>query len=825
MTPERWRQIEEIFQAAVERAPEERAAFLDQACAGDPELRQEVESLLAQEDSQETILTAAISAAAESLSATHSDDMIGRRIGVYRVTGLIGQGGMAEVFQAVRDDDQYQKQVAIKLVKRGMITGFTLSRFRYERQILATLEHPHIARLLDGGTTEEGLPYFVMEYIEGQPITQYCENQRLSTRERLKLFRQVCAAVQHAHRNLIVHRDLKPSNILVTKDGMPKLLDFGIAKLLNPELTPETMAQTATAMRMMTPDYASPEQVRGEPVTTATDVYSLGAVLYELLTEQRPHQFTNLSFSEIERVICEQEPEKPSVTVSRKVSLVPGPWPRTRDKLRKQLAGDLDNIVLMAMRKEPERRYQSVEQFSEDIRRHLEGLPVQARPDTLVYRASKFAHRHKAGVGFAAVLLVLLIGFAVMMSIQAARIAEERDRANQVAAFLVELFGVADSDAARGDTITVREILDKGAERINREFKDQPEVQAALMDRIGRVYQSLGLYESATPLLEGALEIRRQTLGQDHPDVAENLHNLAVALHAKGDFQAAEPWYRDALALRRKLFGQAHRDVAVTLNGLALLLYHKGEYDEAEVVYRQALAMRRGLFGENHPDVAESLSGLALVMFLKGQHDEAEALNRQALALRRKLLGENSPSVATSLSNLASVLRAKSEYDEAEALYREALAIRRKRLPEGHPHIAYSLVGLGEILTDRGNPQEAEPLLREGLAIRLKALSKDHWLTAHAKNALGGCLTELQRYNEAEPLLLESISIMKAHHGEQSEQTRQAVSRLIKLYEAWGKPEKAARYRAVLSSVGRETQDQRPKTERGLESCVLRPES
>ncbi|HKG22908.1 MAG TPA: serine/threonine-protein kinase, partial [Blastocatellia bacterium] len=341
MTPERWQKIEEVFQAAADRAFDEREAFLNQACGDDRELRNEVESLLAHEEVEDVFLRAPIKSAAGSLVSRAEEPVEGRRIGVYRVTGLVGRGGMGNVYHAVRDDDHYSQEVAIKVVKRGMDTDFVLDRFRHERQILAGLEHAHIARLLDGGTTEHGLPYFVMEYIEGQAITDYCETRQLSVPERLKMFRQVCAAVGYAHQKLVVHRDLKPGNILVTKGGAPKLLDFGIAKLLAAEISPEAAPRTATELRMMTPDYASPEQVRGLPITTATDIYSLGAVLFELLTGQRPHQFKNYFPSEIERVICEGDTEKPSAMVTR-ATRTPA---RQRKQLGKQLAGDLDNII------------------------------------------------------------------------------------------------------------------------------------------------------------------------------------------------------------------------------------------------------------------------------------------------------------------------------------------------------------------------------------------------------------------------------------------------------------------------------------------------
>ncbi|MBL8167376.1 MAG: protein kinase [Acidobacteria bacterium] len=419
MTPERWQRVEELFQTVIEQPNAAREAYLTRACGGDEELRREVLSLLAHEVA-DTFLQDPIKTAAASLSAEPRDELIGQRIGAYRVTSLLGRGGMGEVYAAVRADQQFEQQVAIKIIRRGMDSEFIRERFLRERQILAQLEHPFIARLLDGGTTPDGLPYFVMEFVAGEPITSYCQQRQLGVREKLHLFRQVCAAVQHAHQKLVVHRDLKPGNILVTSDGTPKLLDFGIAKLLSPEAGQARDTRTDTALRLMTPDYASPEQARGLPVTTATDVYSLGVVLYELLTDCRPHQFKTFAPAEIERAICETLPLSPSNVVQQT---------GRQTKLARQLHGDLDNIILMALRKEPERRYTSVEQLSEDVQRYLTGMPVVARADTFAYRASKFVGRHAWAVAAAALVLLSLLG-GIVATTRAARIAQaERLRA------------------------------------------------------------------------------------------------------------------------------------------------------------------------------------------------------------------------------------------------------------------------------------------------------------------------------------------------------------------------------------------------------------
>ena len=542
MTPERWQQIDVIFHAAADRAADERDAFLCQVCGDDSELRREVESLLAHEVS-DTFIKGPIQDAASSMASREVGAEIDARIGVYQVTGLIGCGGMGNVYRAVRDDDQYQQEVAIKVVKRGMDTAFVLDRFRHERQILATLQHPHIARLLDGGTTENGLPYFVMEYIEGQSITAYCDTHHLSIPERLKLFGEVCAAVGYAHQKLIVHRDLKPGNILVTSEGAPKLLDFGIAKLLTPDVAAQAAPQTATEMRMMTPDYASPEQVRGLPITTATDVYSLGAVLYELLTGERPHRIKHYSPSEIERAICETETEKPSAIVSRK----PHTPARQRKQLSRQITGDLDNIVQMAMRKEPERRYGSVEQFTEDIRRHLQGRPVIARQDTIGYRASKFARRHRLGLAATALVIFSLAAGIVVATYQARR-AERRFQQVRKLANTV-LFDFHDKIQNLSGSTEAREMLVKTAleylDSLPREAAGDTSLEwelAAAYEKIGDVQgnprgPNLGHPEAAMQSYEKAVHLAQKLAARDPADI-NILYTLAACQFKLGDLQA-----------------------------------------------------------------------------------------------------------------------------------------------------------------------------------------------------------------------------------------------------------------------------------------------
>ncbi len=793
MNPERWQRIEEIFRTAVDRPAAERDTYLTRVCDGDEELRREVLSLL-ERDNAEDFIRNPIASVAMSFTAKSKDDLTGERVGPYRVARLIGRGGMGDVYEAERDDEQFRQQVAIKIIKRGMDTDFVRDRFLRERQILASLDHPHIARLFDGGATPDGSPYFVMEFVAGEPITTYCRHRQLLVNDKLKLFRKVCSAVQHAHQKLVVHRDLKPSNILIAEEGEPKLLDFGIAKLLSPDLS-QAHTRTETALRLMTPEYASPEQARGQAVATTTDVYSLGVVLYELLTERRPHEFKTYSPAEIERAICDTEIEEPSKVVGRMTGAA--------TRLSRQLAGDLDNIALMAMRKEPERRYPSVEQFSEDIRRYLAGLPVVARKDTFGYRAGKFVRRHKAGVAILALLIVLVVAMAV----QSVRIARERDRANQEAATaqavtksLVAMFEFADPGKARGNVITARELLDQGAEKVVRELKDQPVVQAKLLDTIGLLYQSIGLYDREQPLLEEALKLRRQTLGDEHPDVAASLDHLGEVARLKDDHARSESLFREALAMRRKLLGAESMDVAVSLNNLALVLQERGQYDEAERLHRESLEMRRKLLGQEHLEVAISLNNLGLTLYARGRSDEAEQMFRESLAMRRKLLGPDHHQVAWSMTNLAARLHRKGQLEEAERLHREALAIRRQWFGEDHPETVHTLGALASVLRDKGDCRAALPLFEEAISRGAALLGPDHLAVAGDRSASAPCLTRLGRYLEAEEQLLAAHTRLQTALGQQHWQTKLSLRRLAELYEAWGKPDQAKPYRALLQS-------------------------
>ncbi|HEX9735565.1 MAG TPA: serine/threonine-protein kinase [Thermoanaerobaculia bacterium] len=801
MTPERWQQVKDVFAEAAGRAPEERSGFLDRACAGDGELRAEVESLLASEEREVEVVDGDLFHLFGRLLA--AGDGAAPQVGRYRLGEEIGRGGMAVVYTAVRSDEEFHQEVAVKLIRRGMDTAPMIARFRQERQILAHLSHPNIARLYDGGVTEDGLPYLVMERIDGEPIDVYCDRRRLALRQRLELFRTVCAAVHSAHQNLVVHRDLKPSNILVAEGGVPKLLDFGIAKLLEPEQDEAAPELTAEGPRPMTPEYASPEQLQGRPVTTASDVYALGVLLYRLLTGRRPYQLRFLSRQEIEYVVCEKEPERPSTAVEREGE-VAAALPARRE-LRRTLRGDLDNIAMKALRKEPERRYGSAEQLAEDVRRYLDGLPVIARDDTMAYRAGKFVRRHRLGVAAAAIVFLALVG-AVAATTWQMRVAQrERLTAQTVSDFLIDLFEVSDPERARGREITARELLAKSVGALDA-LAGQPEVQAAVMDTVGRVHLQLGLLEDAEPLLDRALDVRRRSRRVSAPALADSLFNVAELKVARGRYAEAEELHRKALAMRRRHLVEederlaqsenalalalnalgrpgeaeailrtalerqsrvlgAHEEVALTINNLALVL--RGREDrEAAALYRRALEMNRELIGDGHPDLAGGLKNLATVLCELGEHEEALTLFAEAEALERKVLGLDHWTVATTWNNLANCKRTMGDLDEADNLYRKALELRRTVLGPDHPEVADSLNNLGLLSFERGDLQTAEELFRQALDIFNDSSYGPHPDVTEALSSLAAVLSQRGELGEAEELYRETLATYRQRFGE-----------------------------------------------------------
>ena len=843
--------VEEIFGAALDRPRAEWAAFLSDACGGDSELQGEVEALLSAHSRTSGLLDEEPSGPAAGgkpssarptperdagpMTGETSEAPVGDVIGAYRISSEIGRGGMGVVYLAERADGQFKQRVSLKMIRRGPETTELSRRFETERQILAALSHPNIAALLDGGVVEDGRPYLVMEYVEGVPIDVYCDRNRLGIKRRLKLFCTVARAVQHAHRNLVVHRDLKPSNILVTPEGHVKLLDFGIAKILDPTFMEGGAPETRTGLRLMTPEYASPEQVRAEPVTTATDVYALGVVLYELLTGRRPFQLIGLTPAEAERMITEEEPARPSEAVSRSMAtpnVSDGQGAADRDgakratdpisvardtepqRLRRELKGDMDRIVLMALRKEPERRYASAEQMAEDVERYLEGQPVIAQDDSTFYRTAKFVGRHKAGVAAAAMVAVALAAGAVSATIGMVRATRaeavartEAATSRQVSDFLVELFEVSDPDQARGSSITAREILDQGADRVTTDLKDQPLIQARLLLTIGDVYRKLGLFADAEGLLERSLEIRRAELGEVHPDVAaslqalatvygnqdryeeaadhqraaleieERLHgpedlrvgggltDLGVILLRGGELDEAQEVLERSLAIKEVALGPDDTELAATLVNLASVHRRRRELDDAERLYARALEIREAGLPEDHPDVARSLNSLAMVYSTQGRLDEAEGLLTRSLAIKVKTLGPDHVDVGNTSGNLAVIHARRGEYDEARVLFGRALEIYQASFGPEHSRVGDALHNLAGVNKDLGEWEEAEALLIRAVAIKEGTLPAERPRLAASLGSLGEVYLQLERYERAEPLLRRTLEIREAAFG------------------------------------------------------------
>jgi non-specific serine/threonine protein kinase/serine/threonine-protein kinase len=726
MDAERWRRIEEVFGSAIAVAPADRGAFLADACGEDGGLRREVEALLgSHERAGDFIQAPAFDDALALMGVPEPALEAGRRIGPYEVARELGRGGMGAVYLATRADDEYRKQVAIKLIRRGMDTDDIQRRFRHERQILASLDHPNIARLLDGGTTADGLPYFVMEYIEGLPLIDFCDRERLVIPERLRLFRKICGAVQHAHQNLVVHRDLKPSNILVTPDGEPKLLDFGIAKLLSPDSAPEELTRTATVTRIMTPDYASPEQVRGHPISTSSDVYSLGVALYRLLTGHHPYRFGTHEAQDVERVICESQPERPSSVVTRveqqpagetTPAIVAGARGVPPEKLRRLLSGDLDNIALMALRKEPERRYASAAALSEDIGRYLDGLPVRARKDTFGYRAGKFVGRHKVGVTAAALVALTMVGGIVATAWQAriarAQQARAERRFNDVRRLANSfLFEIHDSVRDLAGSTPTRELLVTRAleylDSLAQEARDDATLQrelATAYERVGDIQgnpyvPNLGDTEGALESYGKALAIRESLEGADdtkdlRKELAVTYRSIGDVLEQKGDIAGCLEHYRKSLAVIEQQ-SAAYPDDPGILDELARAygtlgdgLGRTGDRAERLEYYRRALAIHEGLLARD-PNNARLRRSVAVCHMKLGEgyvQDEKEGVQsfRRAISMMESLAAAdpNNARARRELSmvqnRLGEVLLELADYAGALEVLSGALAIREE---------------------------------------------------------------------------------------------------------------------------------------------------
>lgn len=810
MGDSRWDRLQAVFLEALGRSGPAREAYLDEATGGDAALRDEVVAMLAAEATDGGFTwVGRLDAAMETETApakTTAEIPRGTRIGSYVVRDLLGRGGMGRVYLAERTD-QYRQRVALKVVRDDYDGALLAERFLAERQILAQLQHPHISTLLDGGVTDDGRPYLVMQYEPGLPITTHCDEAQLGIRRRLELFATVCDAVHYAHTNLVVHRDLKPSNILVGDDGHPKLLDFGIAKIL--EGGGDHDHPPTGDVRMFSPEHAAPEQVAGEAITTATDVYALGILLYELLTGRRPFRSAQTAPLEFHRRILEDPPTRPSEEAARPADPVeseqvthPARLRRTGPEgLARSLKGDLDAIVLMALRKEPERRYASARELAMDVRRHLAGHPVTARPDSVGYRVGSFVRRHRLAVAATAAVAGLVAALAATMTVLNTRLSAEQtrtrtalDESRAVTDFLVGLFDAANPDDT-ADRLTARDLLERGAERAD-ELADEPTARAAVLNSIGRAFHGLAEYERAEPLLEEALALRRSSLGDLHPDVALSLNALAdLRMDARGEYEAAAGLLAEALEIQRGVDDRAGRGVAFALASLGAAQFRLGKVDEARASFEEAVEILEGP-DIDEPDVlGAALSNLGLAMVRLGDPGGAEATLRRAVDVQRGAWGEDHANVAAARNLLAEALLRQERFDEALALYDEVLRRREAIYGPDHPAVAPVINNMAQGLRLAGRLEEAVPYARRSVALARASFGPTHPNLGLVVKNLGIVLQDLGRWAEAEGALVEALEIHRAVFGDDHVQVRQIRERLAQIYEELGRADEADRYR------------------------------
>jgi serine/threonine protein kinase/tetratricopeptide (TPR) repeat protein len=732
----------------------------------------------------------------------------------YKIIEELGRGGMGVVYKA-QQIEPVKRTVALKVIKLGMDTRDVVVRFETEKQALAVMKHPNIAKVHDAGATDKGRPYFVMELVSGIPITKYCNKHKLTTKERLELFIPLCEAIQHAHQKGVIHRDLKPSNVLVEireDKPVPKIIDFGIAKATEHRLTERTLF-TEQGQLMGTPEYMSPEQAEmsGLDVDTRTDIYSLGVMLYELLVGALPFDWKTLrsaGFSEIQRIIRDEEPPRASARLNdlgdTKTSIAEN---RKTDvaSLHKQLKGDLEWITMKAMDKDRTRRYSTVSDLAADITKHMREEPIIARPPSNIYNVSKFVRRHKLGVGAAALVIMAIIIGGVATTIgfvratRAERLAkQEAERANleaeaaeQVSNFLVDLFEVSDPEQARGAELTALEILERGAEGISEELEGQPLTQARLKATIGRVYNKMGLFEEASPFLKEALETRREQLGEEHIDVAQSFGALGDLYRKQGKYAEAEPFLKRALVLREKLFGPDHAKVAGSLNTLAVLYENASRYAEAEPIHQRAIAILEKELGPDHLDLAMSLTNLAILKAKQGKYAESEPLFKRVLKIEEKELGADHPRVATAYNNLAIAYKLQEKYAEAEPLYQHALKIQERVLGLKHPAVARSLNNLANLYLEQDRYQDAEPLYRRSLEISEEVLGLEHPNVGMTLDNLAQLYAKQGKYGKAEITYQRALKIREKALGPEAHGVGTNLHNLANLYRDQHLSEKA----------------------------------
>lgn len=714
VNPDLWKEAGPYLDRALELPAEERAAWFKSFCASRPDLAGFVEILLKEHsdaDEEHFLERSPISPVDAA-----PDGLTGQRLGPYTLLSPIGQGGMGSVWLAERSDGRFERRVAVKFLRFALGTHGAVQRFAREGKILGQLADPHIAELIDAGVTPGGEPYLVLEYVEGQPIDEYCDQRALNVDARLRLFLDVLDAVAAAHAQLIVHRDIKPSNVLIRNDGQVKLLDFGIAKLLADTETPaEATLVTLEAGAALTPRFAAPEQLTGRQITTATDVYALGVLLYALLTGRHPAGTAAQSTAELVKAIVETEPPRVSDAVdarddeaARKRSTLP-------EKLRRALRGDMDLIAGKALKKNPLERYASVTALGDDLRRYLHHEPISARPDTISYRFRKYVRRHRVGVGLAASLVLLLAGLSAIQAIELRRITRERDRADRIANFMIGIFKVSDPRERVGNSVTAREILDKGSRDIETGLSKDPALQAEMMHVMGKAYMMLGLQPQAQSLFERTITVDSSSIGPDKAETLSTMNDLSWTLFQEGRLKDAERLQRKLLERERRVLGPEQNETLGTMDQLASTLSEEGSYAESEALYREELAARKRLLGADAFPTLTVMDNLSIVLSMDGKLTEAEKLEQETLDRQVRVFGFENLGTISSMINLATIQGDLDKYDQAEKLFRQTLDLEVRVLGPNQPETAETKYDLAGLLAKRGNKNEALSLLREAV--------------------------------------------------------------------------------------------------------------
>ena len=771
-----------------------RAAYLDSACESNQDLRFEVEFLLAA--GKEGAATAPGTPSAE-------EEQPAALIGPYRLIKKLGVGGMGQVWLA-EQTEPVRRRVALKLIKAGLYDDTVVHRFLSERQSLAMMEHPAIAKVFDAGASSSGQPYLAMEYVDGLPLTDYCDQKKLKVKERLRLFLQVCEGVQHAHQKAIIHRDLKPSNILVTEvDGKaaPRIIDFGLAKFIAPTLAGETMFTQAGAF-LGTPGYISPEQAdpAGQDIDTRADVYSLGVILYELLTGDLPFdtgQWKKQRLDEILRRLRDLDPERPSAKVSaNKNTSISRADCRSTDprQLALSLRGDLDSITLKALERDRNRRYGGPSELAADIERYLDNLPVLARPASAGYRLQKYLHRHRLVVVLSTVAALLLVSFAIVQTIQLRRTTQERDRADRVAEFMTQIFQVSDPSEARGNSVTAREILDRSSAEIDQSLGHDPELRGSMMFLMGSVYQNLGLYAKARTLLEQALEIDRRTFGPANEHTIATMSALALVLDSQGQHGEAEKLARESANQATRLFGLRNARTLKARQALWNVLYREGRYSEAEPLSRETLNTARSLLGSESPDTAIYSIALAKSDAALGRYSETENLLRGAIAVDMKVFGANHPQTIYAMNHLAATLSESGKPAEAEKVMNQVFDTQRRVLGPDHPQTLTSASNLANFISDQGRYAEAAKLFRDILASEVRILGPDSQGTLLTAGNLANALAQLGQFAEAENLQRDTLVREQRLYGPHDPNTSNTAYNLACTYALQGRREEALSY-------------------------------